>query len=104
MTGDLLLAHYLLDHNIGGNTSATTRRAVYFRVKRFGHDPRWRDFLRDPWLDYDAVRAELTCRKIARFSCLRSVRRQRRKISPKAQHEHVRVDMKAGRMPQVSGR
>jgi hypothetical protein len=57
--GDLLLAHYLLGHNIGGNTSAKTRRAVYFRVKRFGHDPRWREFLQDPWLDYDPVRAAL---------------------------------------------
>ncbi|MGK4578807.1 phytanoyl-CoA dioxygenase family protein [Kitasatospora sp. HPMI-4] len=53
--GDLLLAHFLLGHNVGGNTSETTRRAVYFRVKRTGHDPRWRDFLQDPWLDYDAV-------------------------------------------------
>jgi hypothetical protein len=55
--GDLLLAHYLLGHNIGGNTTARTRRAVYFRVKRRGHDPRWREFLCDPWLDYDGVRA-----------------------------------------------
>jgi hypothetical protein len=58
--GDLLLAHYLLGHNIGGNTSAVTRRAVYFRVKRFGHEAQWREFLQDPWLDYDAVRAVLT--------------------------------------------
>ena len=57
--GDLLLAHYLLGHNIGGNTSPAVRRAVYFRVKRAGHDPRWRDFLPDPWLDYDAVREQL---------------------------------------------
>jgi ectoine hydroxylase-related dioxygenase (phytanoyl-CoA dioxygenase family) len=54
--GDLLLAHYLLGHNIGGNTSAAVRRAVYFRVKRAGHDARWREFLCDPWLDYDTVR------------------------------------------------
>ncbi|WP_405944181.1 phytanoyl-CoA dioxygenase family protein [Streptomyces sp. NBC_00932] len=54
--GDLLLAHYLLGHNIGGNTSRAVRRAVYFRVKRTGHDPRWREFLQDSWLDYDAVR------------------------------------------------
>ena len=54
--GDLLLAHYLLGHNIGGNTSRAVRRAVYFRIKRAGHDPRWREFLQDPWLDYDAVR------------------------------------------------
>ncbi len=57
--GDLLLAHYLLSHNIGGNTSDRVRRAVYFRVKRYGHDPRWREFLQDPWLDYDAVRTML---------------------------------------------
>jgi Phytanoyl-CoA dioxygenase (PhyH) len=54
--GDLLLAHYLLGHNIGGNTSPAVRRAVYFRVKRAGHDARWREFLSDPWLDYDEVR------------------------------------------------
>src|SRR5580704_10029883 len=55
--GDLLLAHYLLGHNIGGNTSPAVRRAVYYRIKRAGHDPRWREFLTDPWLDYDQVRA-----------------------------------------------
>ncbi|MFD2467749.1 phytanoyl-CoA dioxygenase family protein [Amycolatopsis silviterrae] len=54
--GDLLLAHYLLGHNIGGNTSGRTRRAAYFRVKRAGHDPRWREFLQDPWLDYPPLR------------------------------------------------
>ena len=54
--GDLLLAHYLLGHNIGGNSTEVTRRAAYFRVKRHGHDPRWREFLQDPWLDYDGVR------------------------------------------------
>ena len=55
--GDLLLAHYLLGHNIGGNTSPAVRRAVYYRIKRAGHDGRWREFLADPWLDYDEVRA-----------------------------------------------
>jgi hypothetical protein len=55
--GDLLLAHYLLGHNIGGNTWPAVRRAVYYRVKRAGHDARWREFLTDPWLDYDRVRA-----------------------------------------------
>ena len=54
--GDLLLAHYLLGHNIGGNTSSVVRRAAYFRVKRTGHDRRWREFLTDPWLDYEPVR------------------------------------------------
>jgi hypothetical protein len=50
------LAHYLLGHNIGGNTSDAVRRAVYFRVKRSNHDPRWREFLQDVWLDYDPIR------------------------------------------------
>jgi hypothetical protein len=50
------LAHYLLGHKIGGNTSDTVRRAVYFRVRRVGHAARWRRFLEDAWLDYDAVR------------------------------------------------
>jgi len=57
--GDLVLAHYLLSHNIGGNTSAAIRRAVYFRIKRSGHAARWREFLADPWLDYDTVRDRL---------------------------------------------
>jgi hypothetical protein len=57
--GDLVLAHYLLGHNIGGNTSAAVRRAVYYRLKRPGHNPRWRQFLQDPWLEYDPVRAVL---------------------------------------------
>jgi len=57
--GDLVLAHYLLGHNIGGNTSPMIRRAVYFRIKRSGRDDRWREFLQDPWLDYDTVRDRL---------------------------------------------
>jgi hypothetical protein len=55
----VLLARYLLGHNIGGNTSDTVRRAVYFRVKRAGHAARWRRFLQDAWLDFDAVRDAL---------------------------------------------
>jgi ectoine hydroxylase-related dioxygenase (phytanoyl-CoA dioxygenase family) len=57
--GDLVLAHYLLSHNIGGNISPMIRRAVYFRIKRSGHDARWREFLQNPWLDYDTVRDRL---------------------------------------------
>ena len=54
------MAHYLLGHNIGGNTSDTVRRAAYFRVKRVGHAARWRRFLQDGWLDDDAVGDALT--------------------------------------------
>jgi len=57
--GDLLLAHYLLAHNIGGNISSVTRRAVYFRMKRDDHVAHWRTSLQDPWRDYDGVRAYL---------------------------------------------
>ena len=57
--GDLLLAHYMLGHNIGGNTSRITRRMVYFRLMRRGHRARWRECLVDPMLEFDAVRAAM---------------------------------------------
>jgi ectoine hydroxylase-related dioxygenase (phytanoyl-CoA dioxygenase family) len=55
--GDLLLTHYLLGHNIGGNTSGVTREVVYFRLRREGHRQRWRDCVRDPLLEFEPVRA-----------------------------------------------
>jgi len=55
--GDLLLAHYLLGHNIGGNISSVTRRAVYFRLKRDDHVTHWRVSLQEVWRDFDVVRA-----------------------------------------------
>jgi hypothetical protein len=58
--GDLLLAHYMLGHNIGGNyESETVRRAVYFRLRRGGHEQRWRDCLCDELLECEPVRAAL---------------------------------------------
>jgi len=50
--GDLLLAHYLLGHNMGGNTSGVTREVVYFRLRREGHRERWREFVQDPLLEF----------------------------------------------------
>ena len=35
--GDLLLAHFLLGHNTGGNTSTRTRRVLYYRLQCPGH-------------------------------------------------------------------
>jgi hypothetical protein len=61
-TGDLLLAHYLLGHNMGGNTSSVTREAVYFRLRREGHREHWRDFMQDPLLEFEPVRAALKVR------------------------------------------
>jgi ectoine hydroxylase-related dioxygenase (phytanoyl-CoA dioxygenase family) len=55
--GDLLLAHYLLGHNIGGNTSAAVREVVYLRLRREGHRRRWRECLLDPLLEFGPARA-----------------------------------------------
>jgi hypothetical protein len=55
--GDVLLAHYLLGHNIGGNyKSDETRRALYWRLRVEGHRDRWRVCLQDEFLEYPAVR------------------------------------------------
>jgi Phytanoyl-CoA dioxygenase (PhyH) len=57
--GDLLLAHYLLGHNIGGNDeSEQTRRALYFRISAKDHSSHRDEFLRDPWLDYGPINAD----------------------------------------------
>lgn len=50
--GDLLLAHYLLGHNLGGNVSEVTRETVYFRLRREGHRERWREAVQDPLLEF----------------------------------------------------
>jgi hypothetical protein len=58
--GDLVLAHYLLGHNIGGNyESERVRRAVYFRLRGVGHQYRWRECLCDELLEFDPVRIAL---------------------------------------------
>ena len=54
--GDVVLAHYLLGHNKGGNTSGTTRRTIYYRLAATGHRSRWEQAIADPWLEYPAVR------------------------------------------------
>lgn len=54
--GDLLLAHYLLGHNIGGNDSDRTRRALYFRLSNPEHAARQERFLQDVWLEYEPLR------------------------------------------------
>jgi hypothetical protein len=54
--GDLLLAHYLLGHNIGGNyESEQTRRALYFRISTVDHASHRNEFVQDPWLDYEPI-------------------------------------------------
>lgn len=55
--GDLLLAHYLLGHNMGGNLAASVRRVVYFRLQSQGHALRWRQCVQDTLLEFAPVRS-----------------------------------------------
>jgi hypothetical protein len=55
--GDVLLAHYLLGHNIGGNyEGGRTRRALYWRLRTPGHTGRWASCLADAWCEYQGLR------------------------------------------------
>lgn len=57
--GDLLLAHYLLGHNIGGNLgSEQARRALYFRISNIDHGSHRDQFLQDAWFDYEPMRSQ----------------------------------------------
>lgn len=57
--GDLLLAHYLLGHNTGGNTTDRVRRIAYYRLSCEGHAARWRDTFLDAFAEYAPVQREL---------------------------------------------
>lgn len=54
--GDLVLAHFLLGHNKGGNTQTQTRRTIYFRLAVAGHADRWEQTFLDAWTEYPPVR------------------------------------------------
>lgn len=54
--GDLLLAHFLLGQNIGGNLSTHTRRILYYRLSCADHDKRWADTFLDAFTEYRPVR------------------------------------------------
>jgi ectoine hydroxylase-related dioxygenase (phytanoyl-CoA dioxygenase family) len=54
--GDLLLAHFLLGHNIGVNTSDHLRRILYYRLTADGHRTRWADTFTDPLTEYAPLR------------------------------------------------
>ena len=57
--GDLLVAHYLLGHNMGGNTSPSVRRMLYFRLHAEGHRDRWRECVQDVLYEFEPVRAAI---------------------------------------------
>lgn len=49
--GDLVLAHFLLGHNKGGNLDPTTRRTIYYRLVVPGHQQRWDQTFLDAWTE-----------------------------------------------------
>jgi hypothetical protein len=57
--GDLLLAHFLLGHNKGGNTSEQVRRTIYYRLAVQGHPDRWASTFLDALAEYAPVRRAL---------------------------------------------
>ena len=57
--GDLLLAHFLLGHNSGGNTTDRLRRITYYRLSCEGHDDRWEDTFLDAFAEYAPVQRQL---------------------------------------------
>ena len=53
--GSVLLAHYLLAHNIGGHdgpAGAPMRQVVYYRLQAAGHRGRWREAVTDPLAEF----------------------------------------------------
>ncbi len=53
--GDLLLAHFLLGHNTGGNLTSTTRRMLYYRLGCTDHPTRWATTFLEPFTEYAPV-------------------------------------------------
>ena len=58
-SGDLLLAHYLLGHNMGGNLASEVRKVVYFRLRTKDHRKNWRACVEDALLEFAPVRMAL---------------------------------------------
>ncbi|HEY5360996.1 MAG TPA: hypothetical protein VIJ82_25500 [Streptosporangiaceae bacterium] len=53
--GSVLLAHYLLAHNLGGHEGAAgsgARQTVYYRLQAAGHQDRWREAVTSPLLEF----------------------------------------------------
>jgi Phytanoyl-CoA dioxygenase (PhyH) len=53
--GSVLLAHYLLGHNIGGHdgpAGAPIRQVIYYRLRARGHRARWREAVTDPLAEF----------------------------------------------------
>ena len=53
--GSVLLAHYLLAHNIGGHdgrADAPRRETIYYRLHADGHRKRWQEAVTNPLLEF----------------------------------------------------
>lgn len=59
--GDVLFMHHLVPHAVGNNHTNTPRVMAYFRISHQDHAARRLDALRDPWLDYPALREDPSC-------------------------------------------
>jgi hypothetical protein len=57
--GDLLLAHFMLGHNKGGNVGPAARRTIYYRLAVPDHAGRWEATFLDCWTEYAPVRQAL---------------------------------------------
>ncbi len=55
-TGDLLLCHYMLAHNMGTNTSVHTRRMSYYRLRTKDHAVNWRAYVQDELFEFPGCR------------------------------------------------
>jgi ectoine hydroxylase-related dioxygenase (phytanoyl-CoA dioxygenase family) len=58
--GDVMFAHYMLGHNMGGNVSDLVREVLYFRLRRAGHRQHWQETVQDPFLEFEPVRCVWT--------------------------------------------
>lgn len=54
--GDVLLAHFLLGHNKGGNTAPYERRTLYYRLGAPQHADRWEATFLDSFTEYLPVK------------------------------------------------
>ena len=54
--GDLLLAHFLLGHNSGGNLTDRTRRMLYYRLGCPDHRSRWAATFTDAFAEFAPLR------------------------------------------------
>lgn len=57
--GDMVIANYLLSHNMGGNLSNVTRKVIYFRIRTNAHRDHWQNCIRDPLFEFKAAKENM---------------------------------------------